>query len=319
MKDFRQLDDRFVPALAARVGRLRAAWAARRVTPEATPKVRSLRQLDERFAGTGPLAVFRDVPQLGFVVIGLVFLAATGTAVSREAEQNRRAQQQTVVDPGAGTGPVLPGSEGEVSRTLGPAVGDTAPAYVALAKQGLAAVQKSKDGRLALVSFRAYLTPAQLTVLFGRSQVVRVYLRSRPGGKDAAQLPVDITGDLANTLEKAYAQAAHGRLLAQRAYQRYVDTLTVATKEDQAFKDLYAAFASSTGREAKDYEHSCACVYAAVVSAAPVVLSGLAAKAAVRAVQVGPAGVPLTSLEVLPLLPEVTGVVPAAQAPVEAP
>jgi hypothetical protein len=319
VKDLRQLDDRFVPALAARVGVWRAAWAARRLKPVSTPKVRSLRQLDERFAGTGPLAVFRDVPQLGFVVIGLVFLAATGTAVSREAAQNRLAQQQAVVDPGAGTGPILPGSEGEVSSTLGPAVGDTVPAYVALAKQGLVAVQKSKDGRLALVSFRAYLTPAQLTVLFGGAKVVRVYLRSRQGGKDAAQLPVDVSGDLAYTLGKAYAQAAHGRLLAQRAYQRYVDTLTVATKEDKAFKDLYATFAASTGREAKDYQRSCACVYAAVVSGSPSVLSGLAAKAAVRAVQTGPAGVALTSLEVLPLLPEVTGVVPAAQAPVEAP
>lgn len=326
MKDLRGLDERLVPLAAARVARWRSGLAAlshrlsarsRRRGELRAPGVRGLRQLDERYATSGPLALFREVPQLGFVVIGLVFLAGAGTAVSREAAHNRQTQQ--VSDPLPGSSGALPGAEGEVSSTLGPAVGDAVQAYLRKAATTVAQAASEGGDRVALVSFRSYLTPGQVKGLLGGYSVQRVYLRSRPGGKDAAQLPVNVTGDLGKALKKAYADAARGRAVAHKAYQMYVNTLTVVSKEDQAFKDLYAAFAASTEREARDYSSSCPCVYAAVVLGSPRSLAALAKKAGARAVEAASKGQSLSGLEVLPLLPEVRGVVPVAQAPVDPP
>ena len=327
-RELRDLDDRVVPVLAARVGQWRIsllAWWERLVAGlrglnrDSAPSldVRSLRRLDERYTTSGPLGLLREIPQLGFILIGLVFLVGTGTAVSREAARNRATQEAT--DPLPEATSELPGQEGEVSTTLGPAVGDEVLAYQATATRSLAEARRDEGSRLALVSLRSYLTPGQVKELFTGYNVQRVYLRSRSGGKDAAQLPVNVTGDLGKALVKAYADAAHGRAVAQGSYQGYVNTLTVVTKEDQSFKDLYASFAASTGREAHDYRSSCACVYAAVVSATPQRLAELTARASVRAVQVAGKGLALQAIEVLPLLPEVTGIVPAAQAPVDPP
>jgi hypothetical protein len=286
---------------------------------DALRRVETLKDLDARYAGSGPLALLREVPQVGFVLIGLVFLAGTATAVTREASQNRRSAQQTVevAPPSAAS---LPGEEvDDGSRTLGPDVGEVVQSYLANASQGLAAAVSSAGTRVALVSLRSYLTPGQLKQLLTGYHVNRIYLRAPAGGKDAAQLPVDVTGDLASSLPKAYAQAAHGRELARTSYQGYVDTLTVSTTEDQAFKDLYAAFAHSTAREAQAYKSSCACVYAAVVSATPKLLAELARKQPVRGLQVAGKGLVLGQLQVLPLLPEVTKVVPKQQAPDDPP
>lgn len=315
----RALDGSVLPAAAERVSALADGFAVRRdrlLQLRRGFDLGSLKRLDARYAGSGPLAFLRDVPQIGFVVIGLVFLAAAGTAVSREAAKNRLGQQQTVAGPGPTSATQAP-VEGD--STLGPAVGDTVPAYLKVAAQGLAAADKSAPdtARVALVSFTAYQTPTQVQTMLSGYQVVRVYLRAKAGGKEAAQLPVEVKGDLAGILKKAYAQAARGRLDAQKAYQGYVDSLEVTTKEDQAFKDLYAAFARSTGIEAREYQHSCACVYAAVVSAAPSKLLALRSRAGVRALQVAAKGLVLQGIQVLPLLPEVTGVVPKQQAAVD--
>jgi hypothetical protein len=318
----RDLDQRLVPRLAERLARLADGMAARREQARRLQPagVRSLRDLDDRYTRRGPLALLREVPQLGFVVIAGVFLAGTGTAVSREAANNRRADQQTVLAPV--TAPTeLPGEEAG-SSTLGPEVGATVPAYLTHAAQGLAAAARSAPttSRTALVSFTGYETPAQVEAMLSGYQAVRLYLRARAGGKDAAQLPVDVRGGaLAATLTKAYAQAAAGRVAAQKAYQGYVDSLEVVTKEDQAFKDLYAAFARSTGVEAREYGRGCACVYAAVVTATPTRLLQLRSRSGVRGLEVAGKGLALPDLQLLPLLPEVTGVVPQQQAAADPP
>lgn len=312
------LDARLLPRAAARLGRLAHDLRARRERArQARPAgLRGLRSLDDRYARTGPLALVRDVPQIGFVVIAAVFLAGTGTAVSREAARNRRADQQTLQVP-ATQPTALPGEqEGQGDTALGPEVGGTVKDYLAQADAGLraAAAGSSRAPRTALVSFSSYLSQAQAEKALAGDRVLRVYLRAPAGGKDAAQLPVDVRGDLATTLAAAYAKARTGRLAAQKAYQGYVDSLQVVTKEDQAFKDLYAAFARSTGLEAQAYGSGCACVYAAVVSAAPKDLVALRARSGVRGVEVAAKGLGLAAVQLLPLLPEVKGVVPQQQA-----
>lgn len=313
MKDLRELDDRYLPSAAAKVAALADALAdrrerlRRRVRAVRTLRRVSLRGLDARYANRGPLALLRDVPQVGFVLIGLVFLTGAGTAISREGANDRLADRQSV-------DVVTPAVEDIGSRTLGPEVGESVPAYFASAKQGLAAVAKTTSTRVALVSLRTYLPPGQLKELLSGYRVQRIYLRSPAGGPDAAQLSIDIIGDLATALPKAYAQAAHGRELARRSYQGYVDTLTVSTSEDQAFKDMYAAFARSTAAETKAYRSSCACGYAVVVSATPQQLLDLTRKQVVRGIEVAGKGLVLGQLQVLPLLPEMTEVVTKQQA-----
>ncbi|MGZ6825862.1 MAG: hypothetical protein ACXVGH_03645 [Mycobacteriales bacterium] len=312
------LDARLLPRAAARLGRLAASLRVRRDRArEVRPAgVRSLRALDARYAAHGPLALVREVPQLGFVVIAAVFLAGTGTVLSRENADRQRADQQTVQAP-APQASALPGEEeGQGDTALGPEVGSTVKDYLAQADAGLraAAAGRSRAPRTALVSLTSYLSPGQAEKALAGVQVLRVYLRAPAGGKEAAQLPVDVRGDLAGTLTAAYAKARTGRLAAQKAYQGYVDSLQVVTKEDQAFKDLYASFARSTAAEAKAYGSACACVYAAVVSAPPQQLVALRARSGVRGVEVAAKGLGLSVVQLLPLLPEVKGVVPQQQA-----
>lgn len=312
----RDLDARLLPAAAERLGAVAERLAGRRdrlVRWRRGVEVTSLRRLDLRYARSGPLALLRDVPQVGFVVIGLVFLAGTGTAVTREAAKNRLVQRQSVAPPGSVVS--TPPPTQQLGDTLGPAEGDTVRAYLKAAAAGLATAAGSAPttSRVALVSFTAYQTPAQAQALLSGYQVLRVFLRATSGGKEAAPVPVEVRGDLGKDLKRAYAQTARARLDAQKAYQGYVDSLTVTTKEDQAFKDLYSAFARSTGVEAREYRNGCACVYAAVVSGAPPALLQLRSRPGVRAIQVAGQGLVLQGIRVLPLPPEVTGVVPRQQ------
>jgi hypothetical protein len=317
----RGLDGRILPAAATRVAALAEALAVRReraVHWRRNLDLATLKQLDARYAGSGPLAFLRDVPQIGFVLIGLVFLAGTGTAVTREAAKNRLSQQQSVTAvPGPANTVTAPAGSG----TLGPAVGEKVPAYLATAAKGLAQAAKSaaRGDRVGLVSFSAYQTPTRVRSMLAGYHVLRIYLRAQEGGREAAQLPIEVRGDLGTTLTRAYAQVARGRLDAQRAYQGYVDSLTVTTKEDQAFKDLYATFARSTRLEARAYQRGCACVFAALVSASPPMLEQLRSRPGVRGIEVAGKGMSLPDLQVRPLLPEVRGVVPKQQAAVEQP
>ena len=314
-----ELDRRYLPAattrlraLADRLGAQRARVARWRRQLEGV----RLGELDARYARSGPFALMREVPQVGFVLIAAVFLAGAGTAVTRQSARDKRAEQNVIAAPAP-----TPVSAEPSSSALGPDVGETTAQYLAASRTGLdqAAAGGADSRRLALVSFTDYRTPAQAQAMLAGVTIRRVYLRAKAGGKDAAQLPVDITGPLLPQLRTAYAQTAKSRLEAQKAYLGYVNSLQVTTKEDQAFKDLYASFATTTGVEARQYQRGCACVYAAVVEAKASGLLALRSRGSVRGVQVAGKGLQLRLLLVHPLLPEVTGVVPKQQAGVDNP
>lgn len=307
------LDARVVRWAAERLAKLVAFGVVRRVKATAALtglSPRTLRALDDRYANRGPLGMLREVPQLGFVVIGLVFLAGAGTAVSRQSGQNNQIQTQAKEQDGrapVGTGgTVLPG-------LLGPSLGEQAETYLTAASLGLqrAGADHREVHRLALVSLTGYLTPAEAQRLFSGIEVRRVYLRAQAAGSEAAQLPVEIKSDLLGELLVAYQSNAARRLTAQKEFQNYVDTIAVTTPDEQAFKDQYAAFARSTGIEAQAYGTGCACVYAAVVESTQAMLLEVASRPGVRGVQIADAGEQLTDLEVSTLLPETTTTVPA--------
>jgi hypothetical protein len=314
----RELDDKVVPRAAQRAGALadRLGLGRSRVVEAARSlDLRDLTRLDDRYATSGPLALLRDLPQVGFVLIGVVFLAGAGLAVSRENARDRRADQNTVgpLTPGATD---VPAAAAPSSGRLGPAAGDAVEDYRRKAATALDAAASSSEqaARVALVSFGAYRTPAEVTTMLSGFTVQRVYLRAARAGEEAAQLPVSVEADLPADLSKAYARITQERLQEQQNFKSLAASVTVTTKQDQDYKDQYVAFAKTTGIEASEYKSGCACVYAAVVSATPAELRSLRSRPEVRAVEVAGADAALPELQVLPLLPEVKTVVPEQRA-----
>jgi hypothetical protein len=308
----RDLDDTIVPRAAAKLGALARGLAVRRdrvVQGARGVDLRDLRALDERYARSGPLAVLRELPQLGFVLIGVVFLAGAGLAVSQENARERRADQNAVAPlPSDAT------SSTPSSPTLGPVPGDSVEQYRRQAEASLTAAGQAQEPRVALVSFASYRTPTDAVAMLRGFTVQRVYLRAAKAGPEAAQLPVNVETDLPADLGMAYARIAQERLREHKSFKTLAASVTVATKSDREFKQQYLTFATTTGVEAREYNNRCACVYAAVVSATPALLRSLRARPQVRAVEVAGAGLRLSRVRVLPLLPDVTGVVPAQQA-----
>ena len=310
------LDSRYVARAADRVGKAARRLAERRQRTAAVVQavdVRSLRSLDSRFAAHGPLALVREVPQLGFVAIAALLFAASVAVVDQTSAQNRARARAAAADQ-----VVVPGQDTDVQlagrSSLGPDVGDSTNKYQNAAVRSLREASKQKGSRVALISLTRYLTPTEAASSFSAYDVTRVYLRARAAGKEAVQLPVDIKGPLLADLTKEYASLVPLRRAAEKSYQGYVDTLTVTTKEEASFKELYAQFARSSALEAHEYATGCACVFAVVVFATPDQLVALGGTPGVRTVDVAGQGLRTTDLEIRPLLPEIHGVVPKQQA-----
>ena len=307
------LDRRYLPEAARR---LRALLAWSRGWADAVRRLRNvedLKALDDRYAARGPLALVREVPQLGFVVIAVVFLVGAGTVITHDASEKRRDQtgQQTVTAPGQDA-PAL------VERTsqLGPSVGAAVPAYLAVAAGRLSAAARTSadDDRLALVSFSAYRSPVQVVGALQGVDVRRVYLRAPAAGSFAAQVPVEVRNDLAADLAAAYTRTAKERTTAAKEFRGLADSIEVTSDDERKFKAEYQSFATTTGKEAQAYSSGCACVFAAVVEGPVAKLQQLRARPGVRVVEVATGDVRLAEVEVLPLLPETKTKVPARQA-----
>lgn len=299
-----QLDERYLPGAAAWLrARLDAADAVVERGRHALARW-DVEALDARFAGRAPLTLLRTQPVLALCVVGALLVAGIGAVVVQEHHDKPRTSHAATELPGQGGVPA--------GAVLGPAVGDSTRDYVRKASAGLVDAVRAAPGatRVALVSLSAYRTPEQADALLSGFAVRRAFLRAKAAGKEAAALPVEVQGPLLPALRSAYAQTAHSRALAQKSYQGYVDALHADSTQDRAFRDLYAAFARSSGVEAHEYAHDCACVYAVLVTATPVLLLSLNARPGVRAVEVAGSGLTVLQVQVQPLLPEVEGIVP---------
>ncbi|MCW2545324.1 MAG: hypothetical protein JWM40_2876 [Frankiales bacterium] len=298
----RELDDRFIPAAAARIRTWTTRFTGERSRIQAKKggltQVR-LADLDSRYAGKGPLAIVREIPQAGFVLIAAVFLAGTATAVVRHQPAPHSAP---AVDVTLGSQPAVPSG-----NRLGPDIGQTTEDYEKTSHEDLekVAAHSPDASRLALVAFSDYRTPAQLATLLGSYDVRRVYLRARNAGPDAAQIPYEIKGELGASLQRAYADIALSRLELRRSYLAYVAT----TKNDKVYQADYQHYADSAGREVVAYQHLCACVFSAVIEAPASALLGLWTNLDIRSVQVADRGASMGKLLVTPVLPETTGLV----------
>lgn len=309
------LDRRFVAVTAPRAARaaerLRSVGRSGRDAVSGVRRAGALRSLDDRYATRGPLALFREVPQLLAVIVGIVFIVGT-LAAAHDLKDQRAVDAQTVEQPGTGDPSVSP-----VSLVLGPTVGKPVSDYLALARSSLdtASSKAPDDQRLALVSLSSYYRPEQAARIVAGYVVRRAWVRAHAGGKQAAPLPLEVDGDVAVALKAFYARTVKGQTDAARQYQQLADTTT----NDPQYKAFYEQFTRLSRIQSRAFASDCDCVFSFLVSATPAQLLTLRGRPGVRSVEVAGRGAALTDLDITTLLPEITGTVPNPAAVVDPP
>ncbi|ADU09355.1 MULTISPECIES: hypothetical protein [Micromonospora] len=207
--------------------------------------------------------------------------------------------------------PVSDRTVGEVTR-VGVTDGASIPAYLRAAGDELARLD-APDG-YALVSFDGYLTPARAAATLDGTRVSAVVARVPLPGRQteivriaALTLPRDVVAGMAGVATRKDRETADYRSRA-------------AATADPELRRVYDSGAEVAAREAEAYRTGCACVYAAVVSAPPDALRGLAGRPGVRVVDPAPEVTRLDRTVFTPPLPEQRDVVrpPADTGPAEA-
>lgn len=296
------LDARYLPGLAGRLRALVDAAAARR-GQAATAVRRStrgllhpapdapLRRLDDRFAARGPLALLRDVPQLGLLLVGAVLVAGSGVALQRSGTQRQAASTRQLVD-------------ATIPTTLGPAPGTKVAAYLAATRRRAVLVSQAAPDHTytALVSFIRYLTPEQSQLLLGELEVKKVLAHIRL--PEAEVLPIPVTSGLVSDVRVTFTAVSKRKVRDRKEFLNLASSISGATKEERQFRAFYTAAAATAGKEAAAYAGTCPCLFAALVRGKARDLAALPALSGVRAVDIG--GGDDDTLQVLPLLPEQT-------------
>ncbi|MGV9372296.1 MULTISPECIES: hypothetical protein [Micromonospora] len=197
--------------------------------------------------------------------------------------------------------PVSDRTVGEVTR-VGVTDGASIAAYLRAAGDELARLD-APDG-YALVSFADYLTPARAAAALDGTRVSAVVARVPLPGRQteivriaALRLPQDVVAGMAGVATRKDREAADYRSRA------------AATTADPELRRVYDSGAEVAAREAQAYRAGCACVYAAVVSAAPDALRALAGRPGVRVVDPAPEVTRLDRTVFTPPLPEQRDVV----------
>ena len=204
----------------------------------------------------------------------------------------------------------LPAGEesGEVVR-VGVVEGQPLAGYLHAAEHELGALTDPAapaSGEIwALVTLRAYATPARLPGLLDGAAVAQVYARvPLPDARTQVTripvylLPADVTAGMLG--------AAVARDKERADYLRLSRALPGDGRNEQRLRTAYETAARTAAQEAAAYRTGCSCVFAAVVRATPVVLSGLAGRPAVRAVDPAPEVRRLDRAEFRAPLPEET-------------
>ena len=284
----RQLDDQWVPRLAARFHRIGEVLRLGSRRP-AVRLVGAAATTEPALAGS-----------IAAVLIAGVLLAGIGEpAASRD-------------DTSAPPAPPTP-----IVATIGPTPGSSVATYLTKAAFDLRHFGEISKGRstYAVVDLRSFQTPTMARELFGAVQVVRAYVRVRAGKlpMSVRSIPVLNAGLIAPGMKTAATVAA----ATAKSYGVLLAGLHPKTAQDRLVKRRYAQMHQAALVEAAALRHplTCACVFAVVVRADSARLSTLAAEPQVRCVDPGPPEVELTGLTALPLDPRVTRVVPGTGLP----
>ncbi|MHB8452853.1 MAG: hypothetical protein ACYDAQ_20720 [Mycobacteriales bacterium] len=330
----RALDDRALPPLGARL--LRAAERAGRLATRTAQWVDEVRQrpggpprrlrdlpgrlrqyppsrqaldrLDDRFAGRGLLAVLRDVPQVGFIVIAMLLVAgAAGSAIDHSQSS---AAPGAAVSESCGLAYAVAGS-----AYVGPPVGTLLASYVAARTALLlrCALAHPDQQVLAVVSLQAPVTPDAAAGIFGPLPLSRVYLQV-PGHPARSY---DVTGPAPQAVTIADTVTATELAADAALQQQQADTVTGTDPTEVQGKAFLLMIARHERAEAAELRAGCACLYGAVLTSSLAELRALAGAGQVRLVDPAPLGTTLSAGTLLPLLPSDTGV--ATPEPVPAP
>ena len=210
-------------------------------------------------------------------------------------------------------GPEAVNPAGDVVR-VGVVEGQSVAGYLRSSRGELAALLPSSGSPVAgetwaLVSLAAYLAPDKLQAALAGAPVAEVYARaSLPGVRTPVvkipvyRMPQDVVVGMLN--------AALARDQEQADYRKLGDELKGDGVNEIRLRRAYDSAAQIAASEAAAYRAHCACVFAAVVRAAPAVLEALAGRAEVRVVDPAPEVRRLDRTEFRPVRPEQTTTVP---------
>lgn len=185
---------------------------------------------------------------------------------------------------------------------VGVVEGQSVPRYLQSSRGELASLPADAP-TWALVSLSGYVPPGELPSVLNGSAVAQVYARapipdtrSRVVRISAYRVPDDVVaGMLATAGARDQERADYGRL------SRDLDG---AGSDKTRLRRAYEEAADTAAAEAHAYRAHCACVFAAVVRAAPAALRGIAGRSEVRAVDPAPEVRRLDRVEFRPPLPE---------------
>ncbi|HEV2890228.1 MAG TPA: hypothetical protein VGX28_07600 [Frankiaceae bacterium] len=287
----RRLDDRLVPRLAEFFDRVFPR------APEPTgplPVILRLRRVDDRWTQRGPLALVREVPQLGALVIAALVLASGITVANRSRPEAA----------GRGTEQGTPAENGDDRLAIGPQLGDAVPAYVDATRERMRTLASLEPARstVAVVSFGQYRTARQVADLVGEAAVVRIFYRpSKLTLTEAPPADIGVT-DLLADAKKEFLRVAIRKEAEAAELIRVSSTIGDSDPAQKAEQQKDAALYL---REAQQLRSDCACIYAVVVQAPIPVLAGLVGRPGVRAVDPGAPGARTADYEsYTALLPE---------------
>ncbi len=286
------LDERFVPAMAEWLDRQLKRFPTPPEPSGPAPLIVRLRRLDDRWTPSGPLALFREIPQLGAVVIGALVLAGSVTVRIR-AKPAATAAPQASASPTAAPEPS--------SGHLGPQVGDRVTTYLAQSQARLFRIASGQpDGTaVAVISFTSYRTPAQVRDLVGPLQVRRVFFRAPLALPQTVPHSVGVE-DVVRDSRKEFLRVAALRTHQANTMLQFAATIT----NDPAQKAEHEKDAAVMLREATVLKGPCKCVYAVVVRTRLRLLLDLVKVRGIRAIDASPPGALLADFEYSGLLPE---------------
>jgi hypothetical protein len=198
---------------------------------------------------------------------------------------------------------------GDVVR-IGVVEGQSVSGYLRSSRGELAALLPASGSPTAgetwaLVSLTTYLAPDKLQATLTGIPVAEVYARAPlPGVRTPVvkipvyRMPQDVVTGMLN--------AALARDQEQADYHKLGSELEGDGGNELRLRRAYDSAAQTAASEAAAYRAHCACVFAAVVRAAPADLAALAGRAGVRVVDPAPEVRSLDRTEFRPVLPEQT-------------
>lgn len=204
-------------------------------------------------------------------------------------------------------GPGVETPSGDVVR-VGVVEGQSVPGYLRSSRGELAALLPSAGSPVAgetwaLVSLAAYVPPDRLPGVLDGAAVAQVYARAPlPDVRTQVvkipvyRLPEDVVAGMSN--------AALARDREQADYRKLGGELEGDGVDEIRLRRAYDSAARTAAAEAAAYRARCACVFAAVVRAAPAALDRIAGRPEVRVVDPAPEVRRLDRTEFRPLHPE---------------